>query len=147
MLNAEGAGRLYSALSLSITNQQSTSAFSIQHSNFSISSAPPSPSTPAAARKWGDHAGVFVRRAMARLLRLGQQAAPVSDGIGTIPVNLEPGDGLGQHRPMQQRPLCSGWGLCVEQSRLERENLLQALDVPPRNRQHPQLDSSFERVG
>jgi len=79
--------------------------------------------------------------------RLSQQASPVSDRIGTIAVNLEPGDRFGQHRPVHQRTLGARRGLRVEQARLQREDLLQAFDIPPRDRQHSQLNSAFERIG
>ena len=35
----------------------------------------------------------------------------------------------------------------VEQPRLHRDDVLQALDVPSRDREHPDLDAPLERIG
>lgn len=79
--------------------------------------------------------------------RLCLERAPVSDDVGAIAVDLEPGDGFGQHRAMQQRALGARRRLGFEQSRLQGENLLETFDVPSRDWKHSQLDAAFERIG
>jgi len=71
----------------------------------------------------------------------------VSNHIGSIAVNLEPGNGLWQHRTMKQSPLRSRRSLRVQEAGLESEDLLQPLDVASGDRKQTQFDPSFECVG
>ena len=74
------------------------------------------------------------------LTGLGLKGAPVSDDVGTVAVNFEPGDCFGQDCSVEERALGAGAGLRIEQPRLQRENLLQAFNVAPGNREQTQLD-------
>jgi hypothetical protein len=72
---------------------------------------------------------------MRLVLGLGLQRAPMRDGVGPIAMHVEPGDGLAQHRAVEQRPLRAGGGLKIDEPRLKRQDLLEALDVAARDRQ------------
>ena len=89
--------------------------------------------------------GVFGVMVMGQ--RIGLQLAPVRDDIGPFAVDLEPRERFREHRAMEQTALCADRGLHVEQPRLQRDDVLQALEVSPCNRQHTQLDAAFERIG
>ena len=105
----------------------------------------PSAATPATVRA-GWWRG-FVARDLRVFAGFSLECAPVSNHIGSIAVNLEPGDGLWQHRTMEQSPLRSRRSLRVQEAGLESEDLLQPLDVASGDRQQTQFDPSFERVG
>jgi hypothetical protein len=78
--------------------------------------------------------------------RLSLERAPVSDDVRTIAVNLEPRDRFRQHGAMKQRSLRARRSLDIEESRLQRQNLLETLDISSCDRQHSQIDATFERI-
>lgn len=77
---------------------------------------------------------------------LGLELAPVRDGIGTIAVNLQPRERVLQNRAVQQSALRPYRGLDVNELRLDRDDLLQSLEVAPGYGQYAKLDSAFERI-
>ena len=118
--------------------------------------APSSFVTPA-ARRMASAAGPFDAgdRGMASspppdrapvLNALRLQRTPVSDDVRPVAVNLQPGDRLVQRGAVQHASLRARRRLELEQPRLHRHDVLQALDVAPRDRQHPDLDAPLERI-
>jgi hypothetical protein len=107
------------------------------------------PATTAAptAGEGRDDRGAFIRHHVEVLVWLRLQTPPVSHDIRPIAVNLEPGDRFRQHGAVKQCALGPCRGLRIEQAWLQRQDLLQTLDVSPGNRQHSQFDPPLERIG
>jgi hypothetical protein len=68
-------------------------------------------------------------------------------GVRPIAMNLQPGERFAEDVTMEQGALRTQRCAEVEEARLQREDLLETLDVAPRHLQHAQLDAAFERVG
>src|SRR5262245_1442588 len=66
--------------------------------------------------------------------------------LRTIAVNLQPGERLVDDVAMEQRALRAKRRAQVPEARLDDENLMQALDVAPGNRQHAELDPTLEWI-
>ena len=62
-------------------------------------------------------------------------------------MDLQPGDRFVEDGAVEQAAMGALRRLQVEQARLQRDDLLQPLDVAPRDRQHAELDPALERVG
>ena len=78
--------------------------------------------------------------------RLALEQSPVRDGLRAIAMNLQPRERFVQRLPMQERTLRPHRSPQVEQTRLERQNLLKMLDVASWDLQHAELHAPFERV-
>ena len=78
--------------------------------------------------------------------RLALEQPPVRDGFRPIAMNLQPRERFVQGLPMQERTLRPHRSPQIEQTRLERQNLLKMLDVASWNLQHAELHAPFERV-
>src|SRR5688572_10920562 len=89
-------------------------------------SRPPATAAPTASERSIGH---FLgdRRMDGVLLKL----APMRHHVRAIAVNLQPGDGLREHRSVQQTSLRPRRRVDVEQPRLERDDLVEPLDVAP----------------
>ena len=72
-------------------------------------------------------------------LRLGLQRAPMRDRIRPIAVHVEPGDGFAQYCAVEQRFLGACGGLKINEPRLKGQDLLEPLDVAPRDGQHAEV--------
>ena len=69
------------------------------------------------------------------------------DDVGAVAVDFEPGERFVERRAVEQAALGAMGRLDVEQPVLQAENLLQPLDVAPRDRQQAELDAALERIG
>ncbi len=70
----------------------------------------------------------------------------MGDDVRAVAVDLEPGDRLVQRRSGAAGALRARRRLEVEQPWLHRHDVLQALDVASRDRQHAELDPALERI-
>src|SRR5262245_1625261 len=75
---------------------------------------------------------------------LSLQRSPVLQQIRAPAVNLEPRQRLGEDMTMEHGALGAEGGAQIVQPRLQREDLMQPLDVAARNRQQAQLDLALE---
>ena len=66
--------------------------------------------------------------------------------VWPVAVDLEPGDRLVQRGAVEHVALRARRRAELDQPGLHRHDVLQALDVAPRNRQHPDLDPPLERI-
>ena len=67
--------------------------------------------------------------------------------IRPIAMNLQPRDRFRKRRTVEKAALCARRCVDVDQPRLQREDLLQSLDVAAGNRQQPEFHPPFERIG
>ena len=81
-----------------------------------------------------------------RALRLRHELAPVFDDLGAVAVDFEPGERFVEGRAVEQAALGAMGRLDVEQPVLQADNLLQPLDVAPRDRKQAELDAALERI-
>src|ERR687897_2259109 len=104
--------------------------------------------TPAAASAPAERVvrGLPDRRSVGRDLLL-LELAPVRDGVRTIAMNLEPRQRLREGGPVEHAALRARGRVDFRQPLLDRQDLVQPFDVPPRDRQQPQLDPALERIG
>ena len=101
--------------------------------------ASPTAASRARVRVWGR--GIF------RRLRLALQRPPVRDDLRPIAVNLQPGQRVVDRMAVQESALRPEWHAHVEQSRLQRENLVQVLDIASGHLQHAQLHTPLQGIG
>src|SRR6478672_3206 len=66
---------------------------------------------------------------------LGEHGNPVLHEIGRVAVDFHPGQAVAKDASMRQRTLCPNAGAEIAQPALKPENLSQALDISPRQRQ------------
>ena len=67
--------------------------------------------------------------------------------IRAIAMNFQPRDRFRKRRTVQKAALCARRSVDVDQTRLQREDLVQPLDVAACNRQQTQFHPPFERIG
>jgi hypothetical protein len=87
-----------------------------------------------------------VVRLNVRVGGLRLQVAPVADHVRPIAVDFEPRQRFLERGPVEQGPTRSEWRVDVEQARLQRHDLMEALQVATGNRQHPDVDAPFEWI-
>ena len=68
------------------------------------------------------------------------------DDVGPVAVDFEPGERFVERRAVEQAALGAMRRLDVEQPMLQAEDLLQPLDVAPRDRKQAELDAALERI-
>jgi len=75
------------------------------------------------------------------------QRTPVLGDVGSFAVDLEPRQGVLQHMTMEKRTLRAERRAQIHQTRLQREDLVQALHITARHRQQAEFDAALERIG
>jgi len=81
------------------------------------------------------------------MCRLLLELTPVGNRFRSIAVDLQPGDSFRECRSMEQTALDLNRRIQVEQSMLQRDDLVQPFDIAPGNWQEPELDAALERIG
>jgi hypothetical protein len=95
-----------------------------------------SPPSPTASSLKRHHLSGFSRR-QHRFFRsaLGEHGNPVLHEVGRVTVDFHPGQAIAKDASMRQGPLCPDAGAEIAEAALKPENLPQAFDISPRQRQ------------
>src|SRR4029453_2778113 len=108
---------------------------------------PPAPPAPAAPERAGARLGIAIYFRHMPGAGLCLERPPVLEEVGAAAVNFEPRERLVEHMALEDGALGPGRRAQVVQPRLEGEDLVEPLHVPPRDRQDAQLDLALQRIG